>query len=58
MYEGQELLGKKDKITKLLDMIQLNRLSWDEAEAGMLCSPIAVQEIRDSTTKLKKSTIH
>lgn len=52
-YEGQKLLGKKEKITKPLDKIQLNRLSQDEA--GTLCSPITVQEIRDSITKLKNS---
>ena len=44
---------KKEKITKLLDKIQLNRLSQDEV--GTLCSPITVQEIRDSITKLKNS---
>ena len=40
-------------MTKLLDKIQLNRLSQDEA--GTQCSPITVQEIRDSMTKLKNS---
>lgn len=53
LYEGQELLGKKEKITKLLDSIQLNSLSQVEAE--MLCSPITVQEIIDSISKLKNS---
>lgn len=53
LYEGQELLGKKEKITKLLDSIQLNSLSQVEAE--MLCSPITVQEITDSISKLKNN---
>lgn len=47
------LIEKEVKITKLLDSIQLNRLSQDEAE--MLSSPITVQEIIDSISKLKSS---
>lgn len=43
--------GRRKKITKLLDSIQLNRLLQDEAE--LLSSPITTQEIIDSISKLK-----
>lgn len=53
LYEGQELIGKDEKITKFLDSIQLSRLLQDEAK--VLSSPITVKEIIDSISKLKNS---
>ena len=49
LYEGQEVQGKEDKISRLLDSVELNK----QEEADMMCSPITVEEIVDSIGKLK-----
>jgi len=53
LYEGQEVQGKEDKISCLLDSVELDKLSQEEAD--MMCSPITVEEPVDSIGKLKNN---